>query len=39
MQARYKDANDLEDKDELKAKIDEVKKLYPEKLSEAEAKE
>ena len=39
MQARYKDANDLEDKDELKAKLDEVKKLYPEKLSEAEAPE
>ena len=39
MQARYKDANDLEDKDELKAKMDEVKKLFPEKLSEAEAKE
>jgi len=39
LQARYKDVNDLEDKDELKAKIDAVKKLYPEKISEAEAKE
>jgi len=39
LQARYKDSNDLEDKDELKAKIDAVKKLYPEKISEAEAKE
>ena len=39
MKARYKDANDLEDKDELKAKMDEVKSLFPEKISEAEAKE
>jgi len=39
MKTRHKDANDLEDKDELKAKIDEVKGLFPEKISEAEAKE
>ena len=39
MKARHKDSNDLEDKDELKAKIDEVKSLFPEKISEAEAKE
>ena len=39
LQARYKDVNDLEDKDEVKAKIDAVKKLFPEKISEAEAKE
>ena len=39
MKARHKDANDLEDKDELKAKIDEVKGLFPEKISEAEAKD
>ncbi len=39
LQARFKDTNDTEDKDELEAKIDAVKKLFPEKISEAEAKE
>ena len=39
LQARYKDVNDLEDKDEVKAKIDAVKKLFPVKISEAEGKE
>lgn len=39
LKARHKDINDLEDKDELKEKMDAVKKLFPEKISEAEAKE
>jgi len=39
MKERHKDINDLEDKDELKAKMDEVKSLFPEKISEAEASE
>ncbi len=37
MLARHKDVNDTEDKDALKAKIDEIKDMYPEKISEAEA--